>query len=91
MPESGERTVRGWELSIVRLQQKRLKLKGCLKLQQESVFDGNGAENSRLLTVCWHWRYPFAFQKHGGHCVFTSEWEFSKTLWRISVKYLLAI
>lgn len=79
MPETGERTVRGWELgehlpsSAKRLQIENLPDTALLRSPFAS--HPNRAEFSfiDLFAGIGGIRYPF--QKHGGHCVFTSEWD----------------
>ena len=79
MPESGERTVRGWELgehfpTPAKLEQIE-NLPDTAALRSPFASDPLSAEFSfiDLFAGIGGIRYPF--QKIGGHCVFTSEWD----------------
>ena len=83
MPESGERTVRGWELGEHRPSPAKMaQIEGLPETAKykSPYSDGNGAEKFTFIDLfagIGGIRLPF--QKHGGHCVFTSEWDkFSK-------------
>lgn len=83
MPETGERTVRGWELSehlptpAKRAQIENLPDTALLRSPYTSDPDCAGFSFIDLFAGIGGIRYPF--QKQGGHCVFTSEWDkFSK-------------
>lgn len=79
MPETGERTVRGWELGEhFPTPAKRAQidnLPDTALLRSPYAHDPEGAEFSfiDLFAGIGGIRYPF--QKIGGHCVFTSEWD----------------
>ncbi|WOC16171.1 DNA (cytosine-5-)-methyltransferase [Pseudochrobactrum sp. MP213Fo] len=83
MPETGERTIRGWELSEhLPTPAKRAQIENLpdtALLRSPYTFDPESADFSfiDLFAGIGGIRYPF--QKQGGHCVFTSEWDkFSK-------------
>lgn len=83
MPESGERTVRGWELgehipsSAKQAQIKGLPDQAPFKSQFSTTPESAQYRFIDLFAGIGGIRYPF--QKFGGHCVFTSEWDkFSK-------------
>lgn len=83
MPDTGERTVRGWELGEhIPTPAKRAQIEN---LPDTAMLRSPYARNPEQAEFCFidlfagigGIRYPF--QKHGGHCVFTSEWDkFSK-------------
>lgn len=83
MPEAGERTVRGWELGEhLPTQAKRTQIEN---LPDTALLRSPYSKNPELADFTFidlfagigGIRYPF--QKLGGHCVFTSEWDkFSK-------------
>lgn len=83
MPEAGERTVRGWELGEhIPSLAKQAQIEG---LPDQAPFRSRFSTNPEgaqfrfidLFAGIGGIRYPF--QKFGGHCVFTSEWDkFSK-------------
>lgn len=83
MPETGERTVRGWELGehfptpAKRAQIQNLPDTAILRSPYAADPDSAGFSFIDLFAGIGGIRYPF--QKQGGHCVFTSEWDkFSK-------------
>jgi DNA (cytosine-5)-methyltransferase 1 len=83
MPETGERTVRGWELGEHRPSKAKLALIENLpdRAPLRSPFADGGKEPEftfiDLFAGIGGIRYPF--QRSGGHCVFSSEWDkFSK-------------
>ena len=83
MSEAGERTVRGWELgehfptSAKRAQIENLPDTALLRSPFGSDPDSADFSFIDLFAGIGGIRYPF--QKQGGHCVFTSEWDkFSK-------------
>lgn len=79
MPETGERTVRGWELGEhLPTPAKRAQIESLpdtAPLRSPYADDPDSAEFSfiDLFAGIGGIRYPF--QKNGGHCVFTSEWD----------------
>lgn len=79
MPEAGERTVRGWELGEhlpTPAKQAQIKnLPDTALLRSPYSSDPAAADFSfiDLFAGIGGIRYPF--QEHGGHCVFTSEWD----------------
>lgn len=79
MPESGERTVRGWELGEhFPTPAKRTQIENLpdtALLRSPYAVDPDSADFSfiDLFAGIGGIRYPF--QKQGGHCVFTSEWD----------------
>jgi DNA (cytosine-5)-methyltransferase 1 len=83
MPETGERTVRGWELGehlptpAKRIQIDNLPDTALLRSPYRNNPDSADFSFIDLFAGIGGIRYPF--QKQGGHCVFTSEWDrFSK-------------
>ena len=83
MPETGERTVRGWELGEHRPSQAKLALIESLPdiAPLRSPYADGGKEPEftfiDLFAGIGGIRYPF--QQSGGRCVFSSEWDkFSK-------------
>lgn len=83
MPEAGERTVRGWELGehlptpAKRMQIENLPDTALLRSPYSKNPDLADFTFIDLFAGIGGIRYPF--QKLGGHCVFTSEWDkFSK-------------
>ena len=83
MPESGERTVRGWELGEHRPSPAKMaQIEGLPETAKykSPYSDGNGAEKFAFIDLfagIGGIRLPF--QNLGEHCVFTSEWDkFSK-------------
>ena len=83
MPETGERTVRGWELGehfptpAKRAQIENLPDTALLRSPYAGDPDSADFSFIDLFAGIGGIRYPF--QKQGGHCVFTSEWDkFSK-------------
>lgn len=83
MPESGERTVRGWELGEHRPSPAKIaQIEGLPETAKykSPYSDGKGAEKFTFIDLfagIGGIRLPF--QNLGGHCVFTSEWDkFSK-------------
>lgn len=79
MPEAGERTVRGWELRehsptpAKRAQIENLPDTALLRSPYSSDPDTADFSFIDLFAGIGGIRYPF--QKQGGHCVFTSEWD----------------
>ena len=79
MPEAGERTVRGWELHehfptpAKRAQIENLPDTALLRSPYSSNPDTADFSFIDLFAGIGGIRYPF--QKQGGHCVFTSEWD----------------
>lgn len=79
MSEAGERTVRGWELRehfptpAKRTQIENLPDTALLRSPYSSDPDTADFSFIDLFAGIGGIRYPF--QKHGGHCVFTSEWD----------------
>lgn len=79
MPETAERTVRGWELGehfptpAKRAQIENLPDTALLRSPYASDPDGADFSFIDLFAGIGGIRYPF--QKLGGHCVFTSEWD----------------
>jgi DNA (cytosine-5)-methyltransferase 1 len=83
MPETGERTVRGWELGEhLPTPAKRIQIDNLpdTALLRSPFKDDPGSADFSFIDLfagIGGIRYPF--QKQGGHCVFTSEWDrFSK-------------
>lgn len=83
MPETGERTVRGWELGehfptpAKRTQIENLPDTALLRSPYDADPDSADFSFIDLFAGIGGIRYPF--QAQGGHCVFTSEWDkFSK-------------
>jgi DNA (cytosine-5)-methyltransferase 1 len=83
MPETGERTIRGWEAgehipTIAKLRQiESLPDRALLRSPYASAPSSADFTFIDLFAGIGGIRYPF--QKQGGHCVFTSEWDkFSK-------------
>lgn len=79
MPETGERTVRGWELgehfptAAKRAQIENLPDTALLRSPYSGDPDSADFTFIDLFAGVGGIRYPF--QKQGGHCVFTSEWD----------------
>jgi DNA (cytosine-5)-methyltransferase 1 len=79
MPEAGERTVRGWELGehlpspAKRAQIENLPDTALLRSPYSSDPESADFSFIDLFAGIGGIRYPF--QEHGGHCVFTSEWD----------------
>ncbi|MEP6355300.1 MAG: DNA (cytosine-5-)-methyltransferase [Hyphomicrobiales bacterium] len=79
MPEAGERTVRGWELGehrptpAKRMQIENLPDTALLRSPYGSTPSQADFTFIDLFAGIGGIRYPF--QSHGGHCVFTSEWD----------------
>ena len=79
MPETGERTVRGWELgehfptAAKRIQIENLPDTALLRSPYASNPDSAEFSFIDLFAGIGGIRLPF--QKQGGHCVFTSEWD----------------
>ena len=79
MPETGERTVRGWELGehlptpAKRTQIDNLPDTALLRSPYKNNPESADFSFIDLFAGIGGIRYPF--QKQGGHCVFTSEWD----------------
>ena len=79
MPETGERTVRGWELGehlptpAKRTQIDNLPDTAVLRSPYKNNPESADFSFIDLFAGIGGIRYPF--QKQGGHCVFTSEWD----------------
>jgi DNA (cytosine-5)-methyltransferase 1 len=79
MPETGERTVRGWELGehlptpAKRIQIDNLPDTALLRSPYRNNPESADFSFIDLFAGIGGIRYPF--QKQGGHCVFTSEWD----------------
>ena len=79
MPETGERTVRGWELGehlptpAKRTQIDNLPDTALLRSPYRNNPESANFSFIDLFAGIGGIRYPF--QKQGGHCVFTSEWD----------------
>lgn len=83
MPETGERTVRGWELGEhLPTTAKRAQIENLpdtARLRSPYHFDPGRAKFSFIDLFAGIGGIRLPFQEQGGHCVFTSEWDkFSK-------------
>lgn len=79
MPESGERTVRGWELGehfpSPAMQARIQNLPTTALLRSPYTADPSSADFTFIDLFAGIGGIRYGFQRNGGHCVFSSEWD----------------